>query len=100
MDGEYLEMLKENEQEVKVHYKIERSRYYPAVMYLSNGDPGYPAEGGEIEAMDVTNDDGDVLDPESIFVEVSRFYPTKHETFITLSDYLDEYTQGDESDDD
>jgi len=22
--------------------------YYPAVMYLRNGDPGYPAEGGEI----------------------------------------------------
>ncbi len=25
------------------------SDYHPAVMYLSNGDPGYPAEGGEIE---------------------------------------------------
>lgn len=27
--------------------------YYPAVMYLRNGDPGYPAEGGEIEDLKI-----------------------------------------------
>ncbi len=27
----------------------EISPYYPAVMYMSNGDPGHPAEGAEIE---------------------------------------------------
>ncbi len=32
--------------------------YYPAVMYLRNGDPGYPAEGGEIEDLTVTGPDG------------------------------------------
>lgn len=32
--------------------------YYPAVMYLSNGDPGYPAEGGEVEGLEVTGPDG------------------------------------------
>ncbi len=25
----------------------------PAVMYLTNGDPGYPAEGGELEDLEV-----------------------------------------------
>ncbi len=32
--------------------------YYPAVMYLSNGDPGYPAEGGEVEDLEVVGPDG------------------------------------------
>lgn len=27
------------------------SPYYPAARYLRNGDPGYPAEGGEIEDL-------------------------------------------------
>lgn len=27
--------------------------YHPAVMYLKNGDPGYPAEGGELEDFDI-----------------------------------------------
>ena len=31
--------------------------YYPAVMYLRNGDPGYPAEGGEIEDLKVVGPD-------------------------------------------
>lgn len=31
------------------------SEYRPAVMHLSNGDPGYPAEGGEIEFVEVTD---------------------------------------------
>lgn len=34
------------------------SAYYPAVMYMSNGDPGYPAEGGEVEDMTVFTEDG------------------------------------------
>ncbi len=49
----------------------EISPYYPAVMYLSNGDPGYPAEGGEIESYrifdkstgkEIEDPDGDILD--------------------------------------
>ena len=27
--------------------------YSPAVMYLSNGDPGYPEDGGEIEDLEI-----------------------------------------------
>lgn len=34
------------------------SDYYPAVRYLRNGDPGYPAEGGEVEDLTVTMPDG------------------------------------------
>ncbi len=34
------------------------SAYYPAVMYMRNGDPGYPAEGGEVEDLTVTGPDG------------------------------------------
>ncbi len=34
------------------------SDYYPAVMYLNNGDPGYPAEGGEVEDLTVIGPDG------------------------------------------
>lgn len=33
--------------EIIVEYSI--SKYRPAVSYLRNGDPGYPAEGGEVE---------------------------------------------------
>ncbi len=32
--------------------------YYPAVMYLRNGDPGYPSEGGEVEDLEVFGPDG------------------------------------------
>lgn len=32
--------------------------YYPSVMYLSNGDPGYPAEGGEVEDLTVIGPNG------------------------------------------
>ena len=32
--------------------------YHPAIMYLRNGDPGYPAEGGEVEDLEVSGPDG------------------------------------------
>ncbi len=32
--------------------------YYPAVMYLRNGDPGHPSEGGEVEDLEVFAPDG------------------------------------------
>ncbi len=38
------------------------SDYYPAVMYLRNGDPGYPAEGGEVEDLEVIGPDGIMWD--------------------------------------
>ena len=33
----------------------EIGRFYPAVMHLPNGDPGYPAEGGDIEDYTITD---------------------------------------------
>ena len=32
---------------VDMYVEFNYSEYRPAVYYLSNGDPGYPAEGGE-----------------------------------------------------
>lgn len=43
------------EYEVVVEFTI--SKYFPAVMYLSNGDPGYPEEGGEVEVTSAIRQD-------------------------------------------
>ena len=49
----------------------EISRSYPAVMYVPNGDPGYPAEGGDIvdykifdkaTGAEIEDSDGKILD--------------------------------------
>lgn len=37
--------------DIRVHY--EATPYVPAVYYLSNGDPGYPAEGGDFDIYSV-----------------------------------------------
>lgn len=44
-----------NEYEILVEFTV--SKYYPAVMYLSNGDPGYPEEGGEVEVSSAIRQD-------------------------------------------
>jgi hypothetical protein len=36
--------------------------YDPGRMYMSNGDPGYPPEGGEFELTAVSIDGSDILD--------------------------------------
>ena len=41
--------------EVRVEYTFSPGR--PAVMYLRNGDPGYPEEGPEIEIADILVED-------------------------------------------
>lgn len=43
------------EYDVEVTYSV--SRYYPGVHTLSNGDPGYPAEGGEVEVSSAIRQD-------------------------------------------
>lgn len=43
---------------VELDVEAEISAYYNGVMYLSNGDPGYPPEGGEVEEMVVRLPDG------------------------------------------
>ena len=59
-DGDYPTLM------LDVSAKI--TDYYPAVMYLSNGDPGYPAEGGEVEDLEVIGPDGITWDdiPEAL----------------------------------
>ena len=48
------------------------SSYQPAVMYLRNGDPGYPAEGGEVEEVCVVGPDGIEWDsiPEALLAKL------------------------------
>jgi hypothetical protein len=43
------------EYEIEVTYSV--SKYYPAVHTLRNGDPGYPAEGGEVEVSSAIRQD-------------------------------------------
>lgn len=47
---------------VDLEVEFDHTPYRPAVMYLSNGDPGYPAEGGEVEVTDVFLD-GTLITP-------------------------------------
>ncbi len=48
------------------------TRYYPAVYYLPNGDPGYPAEGGEIENLEAFNSSGEKIDcPDELYEMVA-----------------------------
>lgn len=48
--------------DVDLDVEFTATPYRPAVMYLSNGDPGYPAEGGEVEVVDVFLD-GTLITP-------------------------------------
>ena len=56
----YLYDDEDNETEVELEGYV--SKYHPAVMYLSNGDPGYPEEGGELEDFSVWLDGKDITD--------------------------------------
>jgi len=49
-----------NEKELYVEY--DSTPYVPAVYYLSNGDPGYPEEGGDFEITMVLEDGNDITD--------------------------------------
>lgn len=51
-----------NETEITVELEGYISKYYPAVMYLKNGDPGYPEEGGELEDFSVWLGDEDITE--------------------------------------
>ena len=48
---------------IELRVTAQISQFHPAVMHLSNGDPGYPAEGGEVEGIEASFPDGSVLDP-------------------------------------
>jgi hypothetical protein len=53
----------------------EISEYVPARFYLSNGDPGYPAEGGEIEEYKIFGPDGkEIEDPNGDILDAVMDY--------------------------
>lgn len=70
---------------IVVSYKV--SAYYPAVHYLPNGDPGYPAEGGDLESVDIKDSAGrDVynqLTPEEIGLVEDRCYKEADELWTS-----------------
>lgn len=50
-------------QYLKVEVEASISDYHPEVRTLRNGDPGWPAEGGEVESLTVVMPDGSTLSP-------------------------------------
>lgn len=57
-------IVSHDDREIRVVGEI--SKYYPAIRYLQNGDPGHPAEGGEIEDYKIFDKETgkEVEDPE------------------------------------
>ncbi len=47
-----------NEAEITVEVQADVTPGAPAVWYMPNGDPGYPAEPAECEITSVTDEDG------------------------------------------
>lgn len=62
--------------EVEVEFDYYATPYVPARMYLSNGDPGYPEEGGdfEIEAVRVSGVDITELLDNKVFEEIEQIF--------------------------
>lgn len=62
--------LKWGERGRTLHVVGSMSPSYPAVMYLPNGDPGYPAEGGEIMDLSIS-----LVHKRKDGVEVEKYLP-------------------------
>ena len=56
------EWQSEEEETVVLSVEARMSEYQPAVMHLANGDPGWPAEGGEIDILRATDPYGEEWD--------------------------------------
>lgn len=52
---------------VSLHVAFDATPYVPATMYRPNGDPGEPAEGGDIEILGVEILDTEIDRPEFVF---------------------------------
>ncbi len=57
------ELLEDDAEPILLDVSANISDYDPGCMYLRNGDPGYPPEGGEVEDLEVTMPDGSVMNP-------------------------------------
>lgn len=49
------------EDDVEMEIAYETTPYRPAVYYLSNGDPGYPEEGGDFDIFEVRVDGVNII---------------------------------------
>ena len=47
--------------DVELRIEYETTPYRPAVYYLSNGDPGYPEEGGDFDINEIIVDGQDII---------------------------------------
>lgn len=54
------------EREIEITVTFNISSYRPETMYRSNGDPGDPAEGGDLEIESVYDEYGNELDEKVI----------------------------------
>jgi hypothetical protein len=52
--------------DVEMQIAYEATPYIPAVWNLSNGDPGYPAEGGDFDIYEVLVDGVNIIDSLSV----------------------------------
>ncbi|GHU75330.1 hypothetical protein FACS189461_1380 [Spirochaetia bacterium] len=66
----YLDDKDGNEVEFEVSASI--TPYRPARMYLRNGDPGYPEEGGELEDFEITPSPEDFGVTEDAVIEAAN----------------------------
>lgn len=48
--------------DVEMRIEYEATPYRPAVWYLSNGDPGYPEEGGDFDIYEVWVNGENIID--------------------------------------
>lgn len=71
----YIEDDEGNETEVELEGYI--SKYHPATMYKNNGDPGDPAEGGELEDFAIYLDGKDITETVS-----NEDYDRLYQSFI------------------
>lgn len=60
---EWFDPSQGGEDSVALEVEARLSARHPAVYHLRNGDPGWPAEGGEVEELVATLPDGSLLDP-------------------------------------
>lgn len=74
----FIHDLEVGDDAIQLDVTAEVSDYYPAVMYLRHGDPGYPAEGGEVESLTVYMPDG------------SEMHPVPDDLYDTLCDKAEE----------
>lgn len=89
------DLEQDDEMEIPVEIEFSYTKEVPAVMYLPNGDPGYPSEPAEIEITNVIGDDGNEYDFDELSEDNQNILYEKACDWV--SDHSDSY--GDYDDD-